>query len=280
MAALFRGVVAARSLLRRERTELVIGFGGYAAAGACLAGWSLGIPVVIHEANAVLGNANRFLIPFARRVCVAFEEASPAFAKARVIRTGTPCRPVVARKAPASARLRILVIGGSQGSPHLNREAPRVIAALKQSREIEVLHLTGEQDPATVERSYRCAGIEAHAEKFVADMPARYAEADFVISCAGGVCLAEIAAWTLPALLVPLAAAAGNHQVENARAFSLHTGTPWVRESDWDAAREAHRIGDLLSDPAALDGIRRRLAAWAIEDSSARMIGICEELRR
>lgn len=90
VSALARGILAGRALLQREWTQLVIGFGSYASSGACLAAWSLGIPVVLHESNAALGKANRLLFGFARRVCVAFDSVP---AHPRVVRTGTPCWP-------------------------------------------------------------------------------------------------------------------------------------------------------------------------------------------
>lgn len=275
VSSLARGIAAARRLLRRERTELVIGFGSYAATGACLAAYSLGIPFVIHESNAVLGQANRLLLPFARRVCVAFDGVS---GDRRVVRTGTPCRAGVASKPARDGQLRILVVGGSQGSPHLNREVPGLIGMLKARREISVVHVTGDFDVPSVESSYRELGVEARVEKFVRDMPALYAGTDFVISSAGGVSLAEIADSALPALLVPLSTASGNHQVANARAFCSETGSLWVPEDDWDATAEARRITALLSDPGALAQLKARTAAWAVRDAAQRMISVCEEV--
>ncbi|MBL8209577.1 MAG: glycosyltransferase [Bryobacterales bacterium] len=272
--ALARGVAWGRALLRREGTQLVIGFGSYAASGACLAAWSLGIPVVIHEANAAFGRANRLLLPFSQGVCVAFD----GFRNERVVRTGTPCRPTAAWIPAADGRLRVLVIGGSQGSSHLHQEAPKLLAAVNQSRCLRVVHLTGEFDPAGVERLYRGVGVEARVEKFSYAMPALYAQTDFVVACAGGGCLAEIANQELPALLVPLSRAAENHQVDNAREFSLKTGCLWAREEEWDAAEQARRIVALLDNPEALDELKARTAQWGLQDATLRIIRVCEEL--
>jgi UDP-N-acetylglucosamine--N-acetylmuramyl-(pentapeptide) pyrophosphoryl-undecaprenol N-acetylglucosamine transferase len=273
--SLARGILAGRALLRRERTQLVIGFGSYASTGACLAAWSLGVPVVLHESNAALGKANRLLFGFARRVCVAFDSIP---AHARVVRTGTPCRPAAPPVPSPDGRLRVLVMGGSQGSPHLNQEAPKLLAAVHRHRPLRVVHLTGDADPASVERAYRHHAIEARVERYTAAMPALYAESDFVIACAGGGCLAEIASYALPALLVPLSQAAGNHQADNAREFGRQTGCLWVSEEAWEAEAQAERMLGLLETADGLRQVRGRAAVWAVPDAAQRVIAVCEEV--
>jgi len=273
--ALARGVIAGRALLRREGTELVIGFGSYAATGACLAARSLGIPVVLHESNAAFGKANRLLLPFSRRVCVAF---ASLLAHERTVLTGTPCRPSATWIPPAAGRLRVLVIGGSQGSPHLNQEAPKLLAAVNQSRSLEVVHLTGDSDPTGVDSAYRSLRVAARVEKFSYSMPALYAQTDFVLACAGGGCLAEIANQGLPALLIPLSGAAENHQADNAREFSRKTGCLWVPEEEWDATTQARRMLTLLENPEELAQIKAKTSAWALPDAAQRIIAVCEEV--
>lgn len=273
---LARGIIAGRQLLRREGTQIVLGFGSYASAGACLAARSLGIPVVLHEANAAFGQANRLLLPFSHRVCVAFDSLAQ---QERVIHTGTPCQPTVDRPPrPFGGPLRVLVIGGSQGSPHLNQEAPKLLAAVNQSRPLRVVHLVGDADATAVERSYRGLEINARVEKFSRAMPDLYAQSDFVIACAGGGCLAEIASHALPALLVPLSTASGDHQADNAREFSRRTGCLWAPERDWNSMTQARRILGLLNDRDALEQIKQQTAAWAVPDSARRIIAVCEEL--
>jgi UDP-N-acetylglucosamine--N-acetylmuramyl-(pentapeptide) pyrophosphoryl-undecaprenol N-acetylglucosamine transferase len=280
IASLRRGILAARRILRRERTEVVIGFGGYAAFGACVAARSLGLPVVIHDSNAAPGLANRTLAMIAQRVCVGFEEAASRFGSSRVIHTGTPCRAARPRIRTGNARVRFLVMGGSLGSPHLNREAPRLFAALRKlDRPFSIRHLVGFQDAAAVRRAYEAAHIEeARIDEFVEDMASAYAESDFVISCSGGLALAELAAAGLPALLVPFSAAAYHHQTANARAFADRTGAIWVAESEWDAEQQAARIARLLDDPGSLERMSRGAAEWAVKDASQQVIGVCEDL--
>ena len=151
VANLARGVRQARLLLLRKRTELLIGVLGYASLGAALAARTLGIPLVVHEANAELGLANRLLVGLAERVCFG---GNP---------TGRDLHP-----APRSTEgpMRFLVMGGSEGSPFLNREAAPMFACLR-SLEIDVLvqHLTGDGDVEAVRRGYAEAGVTARSPR-------------------------------------------------------------------------------------------------------------------
>lgn len=143
----------------------------------------------------------------------------------------------------------------------MNQEAPTLLAAIQRRRPLRVVQLTGDADPAGVEPAYRQHSIEARVERYTAAMPALYAESDFVIACAGGGCLAEIANYALPALLVPLSQAAGNHQADNAREFCRQTGCLWVTEEAWDAGAQAERMLALLEAADELRQVRGRAAA-------------------
>jgi UDP-N-acetylglucosamine--N-acetylmuramyl-(pentapeptide) pyrophosphoryl-undecaprenol N-acetylglucosamine transferase len=297
VAGMFRGAFAARRLLRRERIDLVIGVGGYASVGTGLAAWSLGIPLVIHEANAHPGLANLMLARVARRVCVGFQEAErrfhkTRFRKPRVEFTGNPATvgPFTAKTAagPLRGPLRILVSGGSLGSPFLNREAPRLLAELRAPGcEFTVRHLAGTPHPKKaraapavdeIRRAYAESGIDARVDPFTDSISDAYADADFVISGAGALTLADISAAGLPALLVPLADAANDHQSDNARAYCSHTGALWVAERDWNARRVASQIVELFGNRQRFDDIARRSRAFARPGAALALVSICEEI--
>ena len=276
VTSLLSGVFAARRLLLRERTQLLIAVGGYAGFGACVAARMLGIPIVLHEANAEEGLANRFAARLVTVVCTGFPEAASRFAGA--VYTGTPCRPVPAVGVRgASGPLRLLVLGGSLGSPFLNREAPAFAAAL--GIPVLVRHFAGLEDPAPVERAYLDRGIPAVVEPFREVFPLEaYAEADFALSCAGGITLAELSTAGIPSLLVPLGYVSGNHQAPNARAYCARTGCLWVAESEWDAGVQAALVRNLLQDAAALAEVRRRVREWNPPDPAAAIVRVCEDL--
>jgi len=296
IVGMLRGALAARKLLRNESVDLVIGVGGYASVGAGLAAWSLGIPLVIHEANAHPGLANLMLARVARRVCVGFAEASKRFKRSvpqvRVEFTGNPATVgpfTTGRRSADPACWRILVSAGSLGSPFLNREAPRMLAEMRAlGCHFAVRHLAGTPHTAglqtagarldEIRKVYREAGIEARVDPFTGSIGSAYAEADFVIGGAGALTLADIAAAGLPALLVPLASAANDHQSDNARAFCAHTGALWVEEANWNPSSIAREITELLGHPQRLEDIGRRALAFARPDAAAALVAVCEEV--
>ncbi len=275
--SLMRGIAAARKILRREKTEIVIGFGGYASFGGCLAARSLGLPVIVHEANVEPGLANALLARIATRVCTGFVEAAARFPKA--VHTGTPCAIADAVERSFETPYRFLVLGGSTGSPHLNREAPRLFEILqKRGMRFSVRHIAGVGATEALARDYAARSVSARVDGFVEDIRGAYAEADFAIACAGGLTLAELAAAGLPALLVPLSLASNDHQSPNARAYAEATGANWVSEQQWNAAEQAGWIEKLFAAPARLLEITRRTTAWGVRDAAQRVIQVCEEM--
>jgi UDP-N-acetylglucosamine--N-acetylmuramyl-(pentapeptide) pyrophosphoryl-undecaprenol N-acetylglucosamine transferase len=275
-----RGWMRARALLKREQIEIVIGVGGYASLGAGLAARSLGLALVLHEANAQPGRANRFLARWADRVCLGFPDARRAFPHSAVCLTGNPTGTEIApARARRNGRWNFLVTGGSEGSPFLNKHTPEFFAALRAlGVDSSVHHLTGRGDAGAVRQAYDRIGIECQVVSFSAHMEQEYARADFVIACPGAITLAEVASAGLPALLVPLSGASAHHQDANARAFSEQTGTRWVRERDWDAAVEAAWVSSLLRNCAELCTLRERTFQSARPDAAAALVRVCEEL--
>jgi UDP-N-acetylglucosamine--N-acetylmuramyl-(pentapeptide) pyrophosphoryl-undecaprenol N-acetylglucosamine transferase len=275
-----RGTMEARVLLRRERVDLVIGVGGYASVGPILAARSLGIPVVIHEANASPGHANRWLGRFAARVCGGFPETGGAFGRTRVTWTGNPVNAEIrARRAAPGDRVRFLVAGGSEGSPFLNREAPKLLAGLRgMGIDLRVRHLAGERDVEAVRAAYTREKIAACVSSFVDGMAEVYDETDVAVTCAGAITLAEIAAAGLPSLLVPLDGAAEQHQHLNARAYAAHTGAYCITEQEWDASREAAWLARVARDRAAWSDLSARAKSWSAPDAARELVRVCEEV--
>lgn len=262
-------------LLKDLDVQLVVGCGGYASAGVLLAARSLGVPCVLHEANALPGRANRLTGRIADKIFLGSDAARPWFGQGKLAVTGNPLRPSIeidhANAAPCQAgrrRTHILVLGGSFGSPFLNSHAPTLLATLaRQIPDLTVTHQTGAEDGIKVKADYARRGIPAEVRGYFDDIGAEYGRADFAITCGGAITLAEIAAFGLPSLIVPLGSASDDHQTYNARAFSVAAGVPWVSEKDWNPAALAEQIKILLSDPVAWN--RASAAARAAHNPSA-----------
>jgi len=278
LASIPPAVLAARRILHRERTELVIGAGGYAAFGACLAAYTLGIPVVIHEPNAAPGLANRLAARIATLVCSGFAEAR-FHANTAVEVTGVPTGGIEFPAWRGTAPWQFLVLGGSEGSPILNREAPRLFAELRRrGGDFRVRHLTGLADAAGVARAYADADVAAEVKQFVEDRAVIYRDATLAIASAGAHTMAELSAAGIPALLVPLPGAANDHQTANANLYAARTGARIVPQSEWNAAEQAGWLAQMLADPARLHRLHEGTLRWQNRNAAQNVVQACERL--
>ena len=223
------GTLQARRLLRRLAPSLAVGFGGYASVPPLLAAASLGVPTMIHEANAVLGRANRLLAPRARAIATAFPETA-GLGPRTATRTGNPVRQefIAAREIAylpptALAPFRLLVIGGSQGARVLGRVVPAALAALPEAlrRRLAVSLQCRAEDLDAARRTLAAAAIEAEVAPFFADIASRLGAAHLVIARAGASTVAELACVGRPAILVPFAGA-----VDDVKAVRQGAQTP------------------------------------------------------
>jgi UDP-N-acetylglucosamine--N-acetylmuramyl-(pentapeptide) pyrophosphoryl-undecaprenol N-acetylglucosamine transferase len=283
------GAAQARRILRRDSVQLVLGLGNYACAPTVLAARSLGLPTVLHEANAVAGLANRLLGRIVDRVLLGFGSAAGAFTCPTTV-TGTPVRTeILALGEPShphgsprpGAPFRILVSGGSQGSRFLDERVPHLLArVVRPGHTLEVRHQAAERDVERVEAAYAGVGVRALVVPYIDDMAEAYAWADFAVVCAGAVTLSELAAVGLPALLVPLGSAALDHQAANARAFAEATGVRWVGEDAWDADALAAHVASLITSSAAWSEASAGVRRLARTDAAAAVVRACEALIR
>jgi UDP-N-acetylglucosamine--N-acetylmuramyl-(pentapeptide) pyrophosphoryl-undecaprenol N-acetylglucosamine transferase len=255
IAGLVIGAVQARRLLKTRQVKLVIGFGGYASAGALIAARTLRRATAIHEANVAPGLANRWLGRSVDRVYLAFAETQSAFPRSRALLTGNPVRREIVstrdRRRKNSARdvlnPRILVTGGSGGADFLNRRVPELLAKVAaRGFALDVLHQAGRFAPESIRAGYAGTGIAASVVAYIDDMAEAYAWADFAIACAGAQTLSELRVCGLPCLLVPLSSAARDHQIDNAAAFAEAGNGWWVKPTDWQADALADRIAASL----------------------------------
>jgi UDP-N-acetylglucosamine--N-acetylmuramyl-(pentapeptide) pyrophosphoryl-undecaprenol N-acetylglucosamine transferase len=268
--------------VRRFAPDLVIGVGGYASVPPVLAAVLCRIPVVLLEQNAAPGLSTRLLARFARRVCVSFAATERALGGTRVVLTGNPIRGLRAAAGSASNRqaeqgeprkLHVLVFGGSAGAHRLNTVVPGGLALA--GAPLSIVHQTGAADYEAVRAAYAAAGLDAEVRAFIDDMAAQYARADLAICRAGATTLAELAAFGIPAILVPFPFAAGDHQRQNAEAL-VEAGAAWmVLDRELDARRIAELVAAVRAAPERLATMRRALAALGRPDAAARVVDQC-----
>ncbi|RFP86809.1 UDP-N-acetylglucosamine--N-acetylmuramyl-(pentapeptide) pyrophosphoryl-undecaprenol N-acetylglucosamine transferase [Rhodobacteraceae bacterium 63075] len=236
------GVMGAALRMLRDRPDVVVGFGGYPTIPAMGAAWLLRKPRMIHEQNGVLGRVNRL---FAKRVDVVACGTWPTELPQGVegIHTGNPVRGAVMERAgagyipPGPYPMSLLVIGGSQGARILSDVVPEAIASLPEAllEHLRVAHQARDEDAQRVARFYADHGIPAEVEPFFHDVPARMSEAQLVISRSGASSVADISVIGRPAILIPYAAAAGDHQAANARGLVEAGGAIKIPESQLTA---------------------------------------------
>lgn len=265
-AKLAFGAWQARRLLKRLRPAAVIGFGGYASLPATMAALTLGIPVGLHDQNAVFGRANRMIAKRAKLIATSFEQTTgiPADARGRVICTGNPVRAGIAELAgvpyPAMEGvepMRLLVTGGSQGARVFSSVVPEAFADLAPEirRRFQVVQQCRAEDLDRVRARYEELGMTPELATFFDDVPERLAAAHLVIARAGASTVAELSVVGRPAVLVPLPGAIDDHQTANARALE-EAGGAWVMpEAAFTADALAHRLEMLVTLSETLAGM-------------------------
>ena len=202
--------------LRKRRPNVVLGMGGFVAAPGGLMSRVLGIPLVIHEQNRVVGTTNRLLARMATRVLEAFPGSFPI--KSKAVCTGNPLRQAFIGLTKKTQRqsnqpLKILVVGGSQGAQILNQTVPEAIAKFNN---VSVRHQTGTVMQQSVAASYQAFKVDAEVSAFIEDMTEAYLWADMVICRSGAMTVSEVAACGVPAIFIPFPFAIDNHQLANA----------------------------------------------------------------
>ncbi len=286
---LWRGFEASRALLGRNRPRAVIGFGGYPSFPPLMAAVKLGIPVALHEQNAVMGRANRAMAGKADVIASSFPEIArlPRKLKERVVFTGNPVREAVLKAAekpyePPGPRgvFRLLVFGGSQGARFFSEMTPKILAELPVAVR-KRLHVTQQCRPEDIEgvrKAYEALGIRAELESFFGDMPRRMAAAHLVMARSGASSVAELAVIGRPAIFVPLPHALDNDQLMNARAFAK-AGAGWVFSQEAIAPeRMAAFITRLRYKPEDLAAAHAAAKAFARPDAARRLADVVEGL--
>jgi UDP-N-acetylglucosamine--N-acetylmuramyl-(pentapeptide) pyrophosphoryl-undecaprenol N-acetylglucosamine transferase len=197
---------------------------------------------------------------------------------------GNPVRSEILALAPPeqrlqgrTGRLRLLIVGGSQGAQVFNRTLPEAVRAMPESARPEVWHQTGVRDEAAVREQYRAVLPEARVTAFIDDMAAAYAWADLVVCRAGAMTIAELAAAGVASLLVPLPSAADDHQTANARFLASREAAELVPQTEFTPSRLAELLTELGNDRATLTRMARDARSCAVTDATDTVAQICME---
>jgi len=273
-----------RSIYRKFKPHAVLGMGGFTSTAPVLAGKMRGVPTFIHESNAIPGKANRLTARMVRAVLLGFKECAPFFPSARTEVTGTPIRKELQPMDRSVARQRLglredlttlLVMGGSQGASGINQSVIKALPFLHNFA-IQVIHLSGARDERLVADNYQREKIPAHVAAFHHAMEEVYSAADFAIARSGAASLAELAAFSLPAILIPFPYAAGDHQTKNAEIFVRAGAALLLKESDLTAESLAQKIRELIEHPNQLRHLAEASARLAPKNAAALVVETME----
>jgi UDP-N-acetylglucosamine--N-acetylmuramyl-(pentapeptide) pyrophosphoryl-undecaprenol N-acetylglucosamine transferase len=252
-------------LVRRLRPQLAVSVGGYAAGPAMLAAHLQGVRCVVLEQNSTAGLTTRLLSRFAARIVAGLP--CPELPAARTLVLGNPVRQelVAVRDIPYAPQqpLRLLVLGGSQGARVLNDALLAMLPELQKSGlRAAITHQTGVADAPRVAAAYakvKAPNLQLQATAFIDQMAAAYENHDLVLGRAGATTVAELLVCGRPSILVPFAAAAGNHQWHNAQLLVRAGAARCLSEAQLKPAAVLHQLQELSADPARL----QRMAAAA-----------------
>ena len=285
LAVLLLSTLRATALLRRFRAALVFATGGYVCAPAALASRLHGCGLYLLEPNAESGSANRTLSRFATEAGVAFESAASGLAcEARLV--GVPVRRAfreIEALRLSDDRVRVLVLGGSQGSDALNRHLPGLFARAAGPCRVEVTHQSGAAWVDETRDRYRGVarpGLSSTVTGFIQDTAGAMQAHDLIVSRAGAVTVAEIAAAGRPAVYVPLPMAAG-HQRGNARAMVDAGAAILVEQEELQGEAAAERCARLIADRERLPAMARAARGSSRTDAASVIAArVCEIAER
>jgi UDP-N-acetylglucosamine--N-acetylmuramyl-(pentapeptide) pyrophosphoryl-undecaprenol N-acetylglucosamine transferase len=281
-AMLAAGMAVSLNLMRRLKPAAVVGFGGYPTVPPLLAAKLFGVPGIIHDANAVLGRANRFLAGRVSAIATSLPgvlDRDPQLS-GKTTTVGTPMRPAILAAAAVkyvapepAGPFRLLVVGGSQGARVMADVVPGAIERLEPAlwSRLILTQQVREEDLARVRAVYDRLKINAELAPFFSDLPARLASNHLVVSRSGAGTVAELAAIGRPSILVPLPGSIDQDQFANAGVLAQAGGALRIPQAEFTPDRLAAEISALAAEPA-------RLTAMASAARSAGRLDAAERL--
>ncbi|KNZ43264.1 undecaprenyldiphospho-muramoylpentapeptide beta-N-acetylglucosaminyltransferase [Acetobacterium bakii] len=284
------GLMDSRKILKRLSPDLVIGTGGFTSGPLLLLASRRKIPTMIHEQNAYPGRANRMLGKKVDRIAISFQEAACYFPDGKTFLAGNPvgseyldlntadCRKSLGL---LDSQKMILIMGGSQGAGSINDGALTLMKAWENRNDRVIYHLTGKQQYDEVLKAFSGLGIKSsennHIQAYSNEVYRLLGAADLVVSRAGAMSVAEIAAAGTASVLVPYPMAAGNHQDFNARVLTDQGAGILIEDAMLTPELLWETVEELLNDETRLKKMGKISKSLRILDAGDR---IYEEINK
>jgi UDP-N-acetylglucosamine--N-acetylmuramyl-(pentapeptide) pyrophosphoryl-undecaprenol N-acetylglucosamine transferase len=276
-----RAIAKAKTLMDKHNPSAVISFGGYTAGPGGVAAYLQNRRLIVHEQNCAPGLTNRLLSRIAKKVLTGFPNSFAHIAHTTV---GNPVRAEISALPAPSIRLklregkmRLLVLGGSQGARTINSLLPKVLAAVGIQDKFEVRHQSGENLYTETTAAYEQVNVIAKVEPFIQDMAEAYAWADIVIGRAGALTVSELCAAGVASILVPLPTAVDDHQAKNADFLKQHGGGIWFRQDHQLEQQLVIALSDFAQHPERVMVMAKAARAAAFPNAANDVAAIIEK---
>jgi len=285
---LLRGTIQARSVIRALKPDVVAGFGGYPTFPPMFVARLTGTPSILHEANGVMGRANRLLARGVSAIAtsVPMDDLPPELA-AKLVETGNPVREAVLNASEIfytppepDGPFRLLVFGGSQGARFFSDVLPPAVEKLDPEirARLRIVQQCRPEDMERVQAAYDGLGVQAECAPFFQDMPQRIAQAQLVICRSGASSVSELSVLGRPAILVPLPGAIDQDQAANAKVLEKAGGAWPIPQADLHPQRLADEIGRFMKTSEMLVEAARKARSVARPDAVQRLADLVEDI--
>jgi UDP-N-acetylglucosamine--N-acetylmuramyl-(pentapeptide) pyrophosphoryl-undecaprenol N-acetylglucosamine transferase len=281
---LFKTMRKAKNIMRHFKPDVVIGVGGYASGPALRTAQTLHIPTIIQEQNSYPGKTNKWLAKKVAKICVAYDGLERFFPKDKIVKTGNPVREEIINFQPKleeaysffnldKNKKTVLIIGGSQGARTINQAVLNHIDEIMKT-DCQLLWQTGDLFYCT--NKTKLADLESQNIKiapFIKQMDLAYSVADYIISRAGALAIAELAIVGAPTILIPLPTAAEDHQTANARQLSDVGAAVLLPDKD-TKEKLFETLQMLMNDENKSKAMAQKIRQFAKPDAILEIVGV------
>lgn len=280
----------AKAWFAEIKPDCVVVFGGYVCIPVGRAAEALGVPVLIHEQNSVMGMANKYLAKRAKQVALTYADAGAAVAdQSKCVVTGNPVRKSMFTTTREEGRaycqvphdaVMLLIFGGSLGARHINTAVCRAKERILACENVYVRHITGPKEYETVVADLALTSEEAQRWQVVPyedHMAQALVASDAAVSRAGASSLAEISALQIPALLVPFPYATADHQTANARSYVESGAAFLIPDNEVEGEEFVQTLLEIISHSKTREAMRTAAAAFGTQNAAAKLADLVEQ---
>lgn len=286
---LIKGILGARKIIKDFRPDIVIGTGGFVCGPVVYMASKLGIKTIIHEQNVFPGITNRILDRYVDKIALSFSDAEKYFkSKNKLVVTGNPIREEFLNITEEEAKSKyktetnlplVLVVGGSGGAFKINNAVVDILKTYRP-KNYKLLLVTGKRLYENTIKNINKSDLSNNHEvvQYVNDMPYALKACDLIVCSAGAITIAEITAIGKPAILIPKAHTAENHQEYNANAMGNKGAAIVIREDELTGELLNKKIEEVLNSNDKLKAMKASSKKEGITDATDRIYKEIEKL--